>query len=141
VIHKHPQLAGWTYEFNWNSSLAQRLLRKNNPKLTDDELRNRNYAVTLPSLTRRRHLVIHVAWDWISARHAAHEICGHGKQVHAMGTVDYLATYTWHFILRSGSHAKHMMEIDARKSEVFASLFELLYTRGMESDGYVHTLA
>jgi len=69
-------------------------------------------AVTVPSV-RRVGIVVLVSGDELSAEHEAHEVAGHGAQVVLMGPVEYLFTYVWHYMLRSGSWANHIMERNA----------------------------
>jgi len=75
-----------------------------------------NYAVTLPHPFKRKCIVF-VRRHYIKARHLAHEVDGHGRQICTMGPVDYTFTYLWHFILRKGTWALHMMEIEAKLRE------------------------
>lgn len=75
-----------------------------------------NYAVTLPHPWRRK-AVVFVRWHYITGPHLAHEVGGHGYQICTMGPADYTATYLWHFVLRKGTWAAHMMEREAEQRE------------------------
>jgi hypothetical protein len=76
----------------------------------------RNRAVTLPHPFKRAAMVC-VARHYITGRHRAHEVAGHGAQIVAMGPTSYWFTYLWHYVIRRGSWAQHMMEKDAKKAE------------------------
>jgi hypothetical protein len=125
--YAHPVATGYTFCFHWNSKFAQAQRKRAAPTAA-------NYAITVPG--RGKVIHVYVAEDYITARHAAHEVCGHGLQIRDMGDVDYLATYGWHFILRAGSHTKHMMEKQAQSREpTYVHLFVPRFTRLMEIAG------
>jgi hypothetical protein len=97
--------------YRFNHWLPQLLMRLDGSWAT-----GRNRAVTLPH-SRRRAAVVYVARHYITGLHRAHEVAGHGAQIIKMGPVDYWCTYVWHYVLRRGSWASHMMERDAQARE------------------------
>jgi len=134
VFHQHPILEDYTFCFHWESRVAKFQLSRVTKGLSPDTIKGMNYGVTLPG--RKKTIHVHLARNYVTSRHAAHEVIGHGLQVRDMGDMDYLATYGWHFILRAGNHSKHMMEIQARSREaVYTSYFLPVYTNVMEANG------
>lgn len=98
--------AGMTVDLVFHSTLANCLWANPRP--------GANFAITLPT---RTGVVVHIARGYIEGDHLAHEVAGHGYQRMRMGFVAYSATYGWHFVLRRGSWADHMMEQEADRIE------------------------
>lgn len=80
-----------------------------------DPQQGRNFAVTLPDLKGR--IRVCTAQPWISPYHLTHEAVGHGRQIVAMGVLDYSATYGYHFVILKRGPVTHLMERDAEKAE------------------------
>jgi hypothetical protein len=134
ALYQHPVLPDYEFCYHWESRLARAQLWRTTRHLPRDAAALTNYGVTLPG--RGDVIHVHLARDYVTARHAAHEVVGHGLQVYDMGDVDYLATYGWHFVIRAGSHTAHMMEQQARGREArYTPLFVPTFTRAMERAG------
>jgi hypothetical protein len=112
----NPAVAGHRYQIVYNSPLALYLLEKRTPDATPEERAKMNFAFTLPALTFRG-VVVYVARDYITQRHLAHELGGHGWQRHRMGFADYGATYSWHYLALNKGWKQHPMELEAKRRE------------------------
>jgi hypothetical protein len=125
-LRRHnPAVAGHRYQIVYNSPMALYLLEKRTPDKTPEERAAMNFAFTLPALTFRG-VIVYVARDYITQRHLAHEVGGHGWQRDRMGFVDYGATYSWHYLALNKGWKDHPMEHEAvsRAVETF-TLFPL----------------
>lgn len=113
---------------HWLPRLFLRLAQRRQARAgVPPERRATNYAVTIPRLIGRGCDIL-VAQDYIEPQHLKHEAGGHGEQVERMqdddgearGKASYTATYGWHFGLRRGSWALHMMELGAQLYATFS---------------------